>query len=116
MKLRCEPQVQHGERQDWIRPTADATGFSVQGEMPLERYPGLGFDVTLEPSEYLVIGSPAAAIESLGSAMFSVEAKSESRQRVLVIRAGIRGEARSDLPALLRSRSGRAIALEASRW
>lgn len=116
VKVVCEPRMQHGERQDWIRPTSDSTGFSLQGEIPLERYPGLGFDVTLGPGEYLVIGSPATATETLGSAMFGVEAKSESRQRVLVIRAGIRGEARTDLPALPRSRGGHAIAVEASRW
>ena len=116
VKVRCEPQMQHGERQDWIRPTTDATGFSVQGEIPLERYPALAFDITLGPGEYLVIGSPATATATLGSAMFGVEAKSESRQRVLVIRAGIRGEVRTDLPALPRSRGGHAIAVEASRW
>lgn len=115
VKLRCEPQVQHGERQDWIRPTADATGFSVQGEMPLERYPSLGFELTLGPGEYLVIGGSAAASDTLGSALFGVEAKSESRQRVLVIRAGYRGGVRSDLPVLPRTR-GNSIAVEASRW
>ena len=117
VKLRCEPQVQHGERQDWIRPTADATGFSLQGEVPLERYSSLGFDVTLGPGEYLVIGSQAEAADSLGSAMFSVEGKGgELRQRVLVIRAGYRGDAQSDLPAVAKLRGGNSIAIEASRW
>ena len=116
VKVRCEPQVQHGERQEWIRPTSDSTGFAFQGEIPIERYAGLGFDVTLGPGEYLVIGSPAQATDTLGAMLFGVEAKNESRQRVLVIRAGVRGEARSDLPALPPRHRGRSIAAEASRW
>jgi hypothetical protein len=116
VKLTCEPQVQHGERHDWIRPTADATGFTFQGELPLERYPGLAFHVTLGPGDYLVIGSPSEAADTLGAALFNVEAKIESRQRVLVIRAGFRGEARSDLPPVPRPRGFRPIAFEANRW
>lgn len=116
VKVRCEPQVQHGDRQDWIRPTPDGTGFALQGEFPVERYPSLGFEAALAPGEYLVIGSSADAEDSLGEAMFTVEAKDGARQRALVIRAGYRGEIRSDLPAPPRSRGGHAIAVEASRW
>jgi hypothetical protein len=115
IKVRCEPQVQHGERQDWIRPTVDGTGFALHGEVPVERYSSLGFEATLAPGEYLVIGSAADAADSLGSTMFTAEAKDEVHQRVLVIRAGYRGELRSDLPALPRSRGGHAIAVEAFR-
>src|SRR6185312_16083405 len=116
VKLTCEPQVQHGERHDWIRPTADATGFTFQGELPLERYPGLAFHVTLGPGDYLVIGSPSEAIDTLGAALFNVEAKVEPRQRVLVIRGGYRGEARSELPPVPRPRGFRPIAFEANHW
>jgi hypothetical protein len=101
VKLRCEPQVQHGERQDFIRPAADATGFTLQSEMPSERYPTLGFEVMLGAGEYLVIGWPAAdegENHSLGSALFCVDGKGETRQRILVIRAGWRGETPGDLP------------------
>ncbi|HEY3788160.1 MAG TPA: hypothetical protein VGL71_04855, partial [Urbifossiella sp.] len=75
VKLYCEPQVQHGERQNWIRPTSDAIGFAMRGEIPVEQYPGLGFEVTIGPGEFLVIGWPAAAADTLGSAMFGVESK-----------------------------------------
>src|SRR6185437_12797362 len=90
VKLYCEPQVQHGERQEFIRPNADATGFQLQGEFPVERYPRLGFEATLAAGEFLVIGAPADATELLGSALFTVESKSEPRQRILVVRANYR--------------------------
>jgi hypothetical protein len=115
--LRCEPQVQHGERHDWIRPTADGTGFALQGEFPVDRYPALGFEATLSPGEYLIVGAWAERADSLGSAMFTASSKNgEAKQRVLVIRAGYRGDLPSDLPALPRSRGGQAIAVEANRW
>jgi hypothetical protein len=121
VKVRCEPQLQHGERQDWIRPAADATGFALKSEIPHESYPSLGFEVSLNPGDYLVIGWLAAdegepSERSLGSALFCVEGKGETRQRVLVIRAGCRGESPSDLPSTGRPSAVRPIAAHASRW
>ena len=115
VKLHCEPQVQHGERQDFIRPAADATGFTMQSEVPQERYGALGFDVSLGLGDYLVIGWPAAdegEMHTLGSALFNVEAKGESRQRILVIRARYRGETPSELPIIGRSGGARSIAAQ----
>ncbi|MFO0802972.1 MAG: hypothetical protein U0791_07590 [Gemmataceae bacterium] len=105
VKVRVEPQVQHGERQDYIRPASDATGFTLQSEVPHERYASLGFDVSLDPGDYLVIGWPATDegdSRSLGSTLFCVDAKGEPRQRVLVIRAGFRSEPAAK-PAAYRS-------------
>lgn len=116
VKVCCEPQVQHGDRQEFFRPTADATGFTVQGEVPLERYPTLGFEVTLGPNDYLIVGWPAEAAETLGSVLFAVEASGRPRQRVLVIRAGFRGATRSDLPAIPNPRGRGPIAAEAAKW
>lgn len=98
VSVRCEPQVQHGEREDHIRPTADGTTFTVQGEVPLERFASLGFDVTLGPDDYLLIGSPATASDTLGAVLFTADANGRPRQRVLVLRAAWRGEKPSDLP------------------
>ena len=115
VKVWCEPQLQHGDRRDFVRPTADATGFTVQGELPLERYPSLGFEVALEPKEYLVIGGPAAEPGSLAAALFSLEAGGRPRQRVLVVRLSKLGEQpASDLPAVPHLRRP-SIAAEASR-
>jgi hypothetical protein len=98
VKVWCEPRVQHGDREDQIRPTADGTGFTVQGEVPVERFPALGFEVVLGPDDYLLIGSPAAAADTLGAALFTADAGGRPRQRVLAIRAAWRGEKPSDLP------------------
>lgn len=114
VKVWCEPQVQHGQRQDWLRPSADGTQFTVQGELPSERYPSLGFEVALAPGEYLVIGSPADDAGTLGSVMFGVEANGRPRQRVLVIRAARTGEA-DDLPAVPNPGRRPSIAAEVTR-
>ena len=113
VKLWCEPRVQHSERQDWIRPTDDGTAFVVRSEVPVERYPELGFEASLSAGDYLVIGSPAAADGALGSALFAVEAGGRPRQRVLVIRAGWRGD-RPGALAVEPSRAGQPIAAQAS--
>jgi hypothetical protein len=115
VKVWCEPQVQYGERQDWLRPTADGTQFVMPRELPQERYPGLGFDVLLAPGEFLVIGWPADQPGTLGSAMFGVEAGGRPRQRVLVIRAGRGGDPADDLPAVPNPTRRPSIAAEAGR-
>lgn len=114
VQVRCEPQVQHGERRDWLRPTADATGFTIQGEVPRERYPALAFEAVLGPSDYLVIGSPSTAAGTLGAAMFDVEAGGRPRQRVLVLRVARLGDSPGDLPAIPNLRRP-SIAAEVSR-
>jgi hypothetical protein len=112
----CEPQVQHGDRQDRLRPTADGTQFVLQGEVPLEKYPSLGFDVALGPNDYLLIGWDAERGGTLGEAMFAVEAGGRPRQRVLVVRAARAGDAPpDDLPAAPDPPHRPSIAAEAGR-
>ena len=114
IKVWCEPQIQHGDRQEFLRPTADATQFVMHGEVPAERYAGLGFEATLGPGDYLVIGWSAGEASRLGEAMFGVEAGGRPRQRVLVIRAGQLGGGTTDLPAIPSLRRP-SIAAEASK-
>jgi hypothetical protein len=105
VKIRCEPQIQHGEHQEYIRPAADGSGFMRGSEMPHERFDSLGFEVVLSTGDYLVIGWPAAdegENATLGSAMFCVDGKGGTHQRVLVLRAGWRGEKPRDLPPIPR--------------
>lgn len=113
--LHCEPQIQHGERHEWLRPTADATQFVREGEVPTAGHPTLRFRVELDPNDTLLIGSSAAAMHSLGAVMFGAEANGRPRQRVLVVRAGRLGERGPDLPPI-RGLHGRAsIAAEAGK-
>jgi len=100
VKLQCEPQLQHGIRQEWFRPNEDATQFTRQEEMPLEKFAALAFEATLGTEDYLVIGWRAEDPETLGSAMFAAEADGRPRQRVLVVRARNSGPQVSNLPII----------------
>jgi hypothetical protein len=110
LKVWCEPHVQHGEKESRFEPNGDGTGFALTGEVPTERYPGLGFEVVLGPDDHLVIGSPAAADGTLGSAAFTADAGTVVKQRVLLIRGGWRGPP----PAADQPRGRRAVAAVAA--
>jgi hypothetical protein len=115
VKVCCEPQIQHGERRELLRPSADVTGFVRFEEIPLARYQILAFDATLVRNEYLVIGWSADQSDTIGEALFAVEANEQPRQRVLVIRARqVNPGAPSDLPSLGPSRR-LSVAAEAAR-
>jgi hypothetical protein len=115
VRLVCEPEVQHGERREWLRPTADATSFVLEGEVPTVRHPALGFTVVLGPNDYLLVGWSAEVGSSLGSVMFAAEADGRPRQRVLVVRAGRLGDPAPDLPAIRGLHGRPAIAAEAGK-
>ncbi len=110
LRVWCEPQVQHGERIDKYEPNGDGTGLTVTGEVPTERYPGLGFEVVLGPDDHLVIGSPSGAAGTLGEAAFTAEANGQTLQRVLLIRGGWRGAPPTDAAAP--TRGGRPVAAQ----
>jgi hypothetical protein len=97
----CEPQIQHGDRRDLYRPTDDGTRLTKSEEVPLEKYPRLGFEVTLGPEDCLVIGWQADQPDTLGAVLFGVEVSDRPRQRVLVIRARqLNRPGISDLPVI----------------
>lgn len=85
--LRCEPQVQSGDRQQFLKPTADGSGFSRQERKPLDTFPTLGWEVTLGPGDYLLVGPTADAAGTLGQGFFYAMNGDRLRQRVLVVRA-----------------------------
>lgn len=116
VRVTCEPQIQHGERREWLRPSADGTGFVKHEEVPLARFPTLAFDAPLARDEYLIIGCHADRPDALGAALFGVEANGHPRQRVLVIRARqVNGAGGSDLPPLGGSGRRPSVAAEAGR-
>jgi hypothetical protein len=88
--LLCEPRVQYGDKQGWLQPTTDGSGFTRQERKPLEAYPTLSFEVTLGPQDYLIVGPADDAADTLGQVFFYNLSADRARQRVLVIRA-IRG-------------------------
>jgi hypothetical protein len=95
--LVCEPQVQHGDKQAWLKPSADGTEFTRRDAKPLESFPTLSFEVTLGPQDYLVIGAADDSTSTLGQAFFYTATENRARQRVLVIRA-LRGPAAAARP------------------
>lgn len=101
VKVWCEPQIQHGEKREWLRPSADETVFVKFEQVPLAPYPMLGFDAALGRNDYLVIGWQADSSDTIGAALFAVEASGQPRQRVLVVRARqVNSTSAPDLPPL----------------
>ena len=101
VKLWCEPQLQHGSREQRYRPSEDGTQFTTFEEVPTEKYAGLGFEVPLQADECLLIGCIAEQQGRLGVTLFSAEASGNPRQRLLVIRARqVNTNATADLPTI----------------
>jgi hypothetical protein len=113
VKVACEPQIQHGQRRELLRPSEDGTGWVKFEEVPLARYQPLAFEVTLGRNEFLLVGWRADQPGTLGQALFGVEAGGQARQRVLVVRARLPNAAPSDLPPVGTRRPS--IAAEAGR-
>ncbi len=91
--LAVEPQIQHGDKQLFVKPTADGTAFAREDRKALKGYPSLAFDVTLGPKDTLVIGPTPDPAETLGGGFFLSASGDRVRQRVLVIRAAIKPDA-----------------------
>jgi hypothetical protein len=101
VKLWCEPQVQHGTKQEWFRPNEDVTEFAKHEEVPVKKYVALGFDAILGSDDYLVIGWSAEQTATLGEVLFSAEVDKRLRQRLLVIRARlVLPQGATDLPQI----------------
>jgi hypothetical protein len=86
VKLWCEPQLQHGDRREWFRPNEDVTRLTKHEEVPVVKFPALGFEATLGPDDCLLVGWRADQPGTLGAVLFGVEAQGRPRQRVLVVR------------------------------
>ncbi len=91
--LTFKPQVQHGQRQSWIKAAADGTGFAWDNRKSLEDYPALACTVTLNKGDYLIVGATDKPAGTLGEAFFFAKEPGRVRQRVLVVRASRGGAA-----------------------
>lgn len=88
VRLHFTPQVQYGETRMTPCPAADHSGITLQCQRASSRYPALGFEVTLAPNEYVVIGGRADRPGSLGCQAFLRSDETPAVQRLLVIRTG----------------------------
>lgn len=89
VKLRCELQIQHGDRQPFLKPTSDGSGFTRQDHRPTEQFSTLSFEVTLDREEVMVIGAGDEPTGTLGQPFFFASGTDRLRQRVLVVQANL---------------------------
>jgi hypothetical protein len=85
-RLHFTPVIPHGRTEQMIRPATDRSGLMLATEKPAERYPEFGWDVTLAPNEYAVIGARYDQPQTMGHRYFVRPDETVPVQRVLVIR------------------------------
>jgi hypothetical protein len=101
-RLHFTPEVQHGQAALWPQPTPDRSGWMFQKQRPTESYADLGWDVTLAPNEYVLVGARSDRPGTLAHECLIRADAAGARQRLLVIRttrsiAGIAAESPSAL-------------------
>jgi hypothetical protein len=85
-RLKFTPQIQYGDPlRDW-RPDPERQDWEVSCRRRSLTYPDLGWEVTLAPNEYLVIGAVFDNPQSLGYQCFVQEQDQAPVQRLLAIR------------------------------
>jgi hypothetical protein len=86
IKLEFIPEIQHYDKKYWLPPGAVGAGWLR--DKPSEKYPALGWEVSLAPTEYLLIGTWYNQSDTLGSEFFTSETGKQPVQRMLILRAG----------------------------
>jgi hypothetical protein len=86
VRLHFTPQVEHGEQRLVPGASDDHSHLVLRPQRDLNQYPGLGWDVTLAPNEYVVVGARYDRPGSLGYRAFVRTDESPPVQRLLVIR------------------------------
>jgi hypothetical protein len=86
IRLHFTPQVRHGEEAVRPGPAADRSGWVMQAQRPTESYEALGWDVTVAPNEYVIVGARSNKPATLGHASFVRPGEAVPVQRLLVIR------------------------------
>jgi hypothetical protein len=89
--LHFTPQVEYGEQIPHFHPAEDGSGWIYEYDLPRKTFPALGWDVTLAPNQYLVVGARFDRRRSLGFASFVQTDGDNTVQRVLVIRVSRAG-------------------------
>jgi hypothetical protein len=89
--LRFTPEVRHGAPVMKPRPVQDPSGtksWTLVRDQPTESYPWLGWDMTLRPNEFVVVGTLLDHPDTLGHRFFLHTETTAPVQRLLVIRVG----------------------------
>jgi hypothetical protein len=101
IRLHFTPQIRHGEESVRPGPSADHSNWVMQQQHPTETYDALGWDVTVAPGEYVVVGARGDKPATLGHASFVRAGEAVPVQRLLVIRTTRteKGPATAEAPA-----------------
>ncbi len=83
-RLKFTPQIQHGEEHKDYQPGSQ--GWDIVYRRYRKTYPELGWDVTVAPNEYVVIGTTRDGPDTLGRACFVQYDGQRAVQRLLVLR------------------------------
>jgi hypothetical protein len=87
-RLHFTPQIQHGAARLFPQPAEDRSGLVLKDQRPTEEYPAVGWDVTLAPGQYVVVGTRFDRPGTLGYQCFFRGDEPRPVQRLLVICAG----------------------------
>ncbi len=84
--LKCCPEIEFHDKKSWL-PTG-AAGSAWGSGKPAERPESLGWEVTLSPREFAIIGSHHERGNWLGNEVFTGMSGKDKVQRLLIVRAG----------------------------
>jgi hypothetical protein len=84
--LRFTPQVHYGEQLPDFQVAPDKSGYVMEIKRPCKTYSSLGWEVTVAPNQYLVVGTRLEQPHKLGSQCFVEADGTAPVQRLLVIR------------------------------
>jgi hypothetical protein len=85
-RLSFTPKVETGENLLPFQASPEQSSWVLRIERPSRKYPELGWEVTLAPGEYVVIGCRPEKKGSFGASAFIQDDESACVQRLLVIR------------------------------
>lgn len=82
--LKCVPEVEYQDKKHWLPPGAVGLGWT--NSKPIEKYAGLGWEVTLSRRAFLVIGTNYDRGALLGNQTFTGTRGADTVQRLLILR------------------------------
>jgi len=85
-RLHFTPQVEYGEKLRDFRVAPDGSGYVMAINRPYKTFPALGWDVTLAPNQYVIVGGRLEHPHRLGHECFAQPDEPGAMQRLLVIR------------------------------
>jgi hypothetical protein len=85
-RLNFTPQIQSGKPEKFYGVAPGRAGWVVEEQRPTVRYAALGWEVTLDVNEYLIIGARFDRPETLGHTFFVRGDQPAPKQRLLVVR------------------------------